>query len=471
MIERTLATFVSLGKRLVLAAAFSLALAGAATCAQEGAAKRAAAPLNAATAGKVDDAVHPVKVSADGRYFVDESGKQVFWLGTTQWELIRGYSLDDAKTILAKTKEKGFAFVQVMLMGVGDGTRANVYGEKPWIDNNPLSPNEAYFKHVDAVVEIAQGHNLAISMTVFHQRYRKHITVGNARAWGRWIADRYKDVPGIIWSMTPVAEAASLPVLRELIAGLREGDGGRHLVTAKPDPSPHSSSFMHAEGLLGFHSIQTWGPVELIYPMVTNDYQLTPVMPVLMAEGSYEEGSEYGYEITPLWIRRQAYYSYLAGGHHAYGHNDSWRILPTWKQALDAPGATQLGILKQIFLGREEWWQLVPEQSVLTAGGRTDGSVLTLAARHRDGKWIMVYWGGNQTGSIYQWISGLLAGQSSVSVRMDKLTASSTVDASWIDPRTGDVVPAGRFTNSGVQSFSVPREWEDAILLLERPSK
>jgi len=21
-----------------------------------------------------------------------------------------------------------------------------------------------------------------------------------------------------------------------------------------------------------------------------------------------------------------------------YGHNDSWRILPTWKEALDAPG-------------------------------------------------------------------------------------------------------------------------------------
>jgi predicted PP-loop superfamily ATPase len=29
---------------------------------------------------------------------------------------------------------KGFAFAQVMLMGVGDGTKPNVYGEKPWID-------------------------------------------------------------------------------------------------------------------------------------------------------------------------------------------------------------------------------------------------------------------------------------------------------------------------------------------------
>ncbi|MFN3746730.1 MAG: DUF4038 domain-containing protein [Hyphomicrobiaceae bacterium] len=465
------ATFASFGKRIILAAAFSLALAGAAAHAQQGDAKKVAAPLAVGIAEGPDDAVHPVKVSDDGRYFIDQTGKPVFWLGTTQWELFRGYSLEDARIILAKTKEKGFAFVQVMLMGVGDGTRANVYGETPWIGNNPLTPNEAYFRHVDAVVAIAQEHNLAISMTVFHQRYREHITVANARAWGKWIADRYKDAPGIVWSMTPVAEAASVPVLRELIAGLREGHGGGHLITAKPDPAPYSSSFMHAEGLLDFHSIQTWAPVELIYPMVGHDYALTPVTPVLMAEGSYEQGSEYGYEVTPLWIRRQAYYSYLAGGHHAYGHNDSWRILPTWRQALDSPGATQLSILKRIFLKREEWWQLVPDQSILTAGGSTQGRVLTLAARHRDGKWIMVYWGGRQTDSVRQWMWGLLVRDGSVSVRMDKLAASTTVDAIWIDPRSGDLLPAGRFTNRGVQSFSVPRAWEDAILLLEGPRK
>jgi hypothetical protein len=28
-----------------------------------------------------------LKVSADGRYFVDQNGSPVFWLGTTQWQL------------------------------------------------------------------------------------------------------------------------------------------------------------------------------------------------------------------------------------------------------------------------------------------------------------------------------------------------------------------------------------------------
>ncbi len=394
--------------------------------------------------------VWPVKVSDNGRYFVDQQGRPVFWMGTTQWQLLREYTIEDARTILEKTADKGFVFAQVMLMGVGDGTKANVYGHKPWIDDNPLTPNEAYFKNVDAVLQIARENNVNISMTLYHQRYRKHITVDNARAWARWLAQRYRDVPNIVWSMTPEAKPEFVPVLRELAAGLHEGDGGAHLITFKPDPAPYSSSFIHDEKWLDFDAMQTWKSVELIYPMVTHDYNLQPVKPVLMAEGAYEQGSEYGFDVTALWIRRQAYYSYLAGAHHTYGHNDSWRVLPTWKQALDAPGAVQLGILKKIFLALPEWWYLVPDQSILTEGGRTDGQILHLAARHKDGTWVVVY----------------LADKASFSVAMNKLV-SGKVTARWIDPRTGDSAPAGNVTNTGTQSFSTPANWEDALLILE----
>jgi Protein of unknown function (DUF4038) len=180
-----------------------------------------------------------------------------------------------------------------------------------------------------------------------------------------------------------VAYSEFVPLLREVAAGLHEGDGGAHPITFKPDPAPYSSSFIHGESWLDFNSMQTWKQVELIYPFVTKDYNLKPIKPVLMAEGAYEQGSEYGFDVTPLWIRRQAYYSYLAGGHRTYGHNDSWRVRPTWKQALDAPGATQLGILKEIFEGLKEWWNLVPDQDIFTSGGNTSGQILNLAARQQ----------------------------------------------------------------------------------------
>jgi len=41
-----------------------------------------------------------------------------------------------------------------MLMGMGDGTKTNVYGRKPWSNDNPLTPNEAYFTNLDAVLQI-----------------------------------------------------------------------------------------------------------------------------------------------------------------------------------------------------------------------------------------------------------------------------------------------------------------------------
>ena len=408
-------------------------------------------PLLAARITNAADPVYPVKVSGDGRYFIDQRGDPVFWLGTTQWQLFREYRLEEARTIFEKSKEHGFAFAQVMLMGVGDGTKPNVYGHKPWLNDNPLTPNEDYFKNVDAVLQAARDTNFVISMTLYHQRYRKHITIDNARAWAKWLAQRYKDVPNIVWSMTPEAKPEFVPVLRELATGLREGDGGAHLITFKPDPAPFSSSFIQEEKWLDFDCMQTWKSVELIYPMVSKDYNLKPTKPVLMGEGAYEHGSEYGFDVTPLWVRRQAYYSYLAGAHHTYGHNDSWRVLPTWKEALDAPGATQMGILKKSFLDRKEWWRLVPDQSIFASGGNTNGQILNLAARHQDGRWVMVY----------------LASKTSFSIDLNKITGAARVMPTWINPKSGGAVRVDPLPGKSVEQFSTPVGWEDAMLILE----
>lgn len=393
----------------------------------------------------------PVKVSANGRYFVDQQATPVFWIGTTQWELFRGYSLADATTIIEGSRRAGFTFIQTKILGEGDGTRANVAGARPFLNDDPATPNEDYFRNVDAVAQAALERTMILSFSILHQSYRRLFSLEKARPWARWFARRYGRLPNVFWNVTPEATAEYVPILRELAAGLREGDGGPHLITFKPDPAPFSSSFLHAETWLDFNSIQTWKDVKLIYPMVTNDYRLEPAKPVVMAEGAYEAGTEYGFEVSPLWVRRQAYYSYLAGAHHGYGHNDSWRILPTWKKALGAPGAMQMAILRRVFEARREWWLLTPDQSILAAGGTAEGEVLTLAARHEAGQWVMVY----------------LAQPGSCSVRMDRLQVPD-VRAIWIDPRSGRERRAGRFPNTGVQAFALPRGWEDGLLVLER---
>ena len=60
-----------------------------------------------------------------------------------------------------------------------------------------------------------------------------------------------------------------------------------------------------------------------------------------------------------------------------------------------------------------------------------------------------------------------LGNKASFTANRNKLTASSILKEVWIDPRTGDSKEIGRFSNPGVESFSTPDEWEDALLILE----
>jgi hypothetical protein len=131
--------------------------------------------------------------------------------------------------------------------------------------------------------------------------------------------------------------------------------------------------------------------------------------------------------------------------------NDSWRVLPTWKRALDAPGATQPGILKKTFMDRKEWWRLVPDQTIFASGGNTSGQILNLAARHEEGQWIMVY----------------LGAKTSFSIDLSKMAKRHGASAFWIDPRNADRRSVGALSSMGTQSFSTPAGWEDALFIVE----
>lgn len=413
----------------------------------------AAVWLLAAASFPAPAAPGPLSVSQTGRYFVDAKGEPFYFLADTQWELFRRYSLSEARLILENRKAKGFTVVMVMLTGVGDGTGPNLDGHHPWLNDDPATPNPAYFTNVDAVVKLALANDVQLLIGIYHQTYGARMTPNNARPWAAWVASRYRDYPNILWTIYPKATDDYKPIITKLAEGIREGDGGRRLVSMHPDPSPASSSFMHAEPWLRFNSIQVWNQIRAVYPMTLADYQQTPAKPVAMLEGVYEAGEEYGYPITPLLVRREAYYTCLAGGFHGYGHNDSWRVKARWRAALDDPGARQMTILKNVFTGLGDWWNLVPDQTVLSAGGNTNGDVLNLSARSASGKWILAY----------------IAGEPEITVNLARITAAHSASAKWINPATGSAEAAGTYAVSGPQTFRRPAEWQDAVLAISAP--
>ncbi len=77
---------------------------------------------------------------------------------------------------------------------------------------------------------------------------------------------------------------------------------------------------------------------------------------------------------------------------------------------------------------------------------------MNLAARHKDGRWIIVY----------------LGGRTDVSINLDKLSAEGKLKVFWIDPRDGQQIPIGTLNATVTPRFSTPDGWEDAILILER---
>ena len=384
-----------------------------------------------------------IGLSQNGRSFVDENGKPFFWQGDTEWELFRNFSPADARQLLRQRRSQGFNAIQVMVMGVPPES-SSLPGMAAWLNNNPLTPNEEYFKRVDSIVVAAAESRIILVIGVYHARDSDagRITVANAKPWAKWLAHRYRSATNVVWSMYPHAAAASGPVARATAQGLAEGDGGAHLITMHPDPSPASSSFMHSEPWLAFNTVQTFDSALLNYRLTAADHARTPAKPVVDGEARYEDGAG----IMPRDIRRGAYLACLAGGFYSYGNDGNWRSPSTWREWIDSPGALQIKVLGDLFRSIQ-WWELVPDQSIF-AGEAGENA----AARSASGRWMMAYLSHNRA----------------VTLQLDKIGGPGSVAASWVDPITGATTRIGVFPATGRQTFSPPREWQDSILLIAR---
>jgi hypothetical protein len=398
-------------------------------------------------------------LTTHGHYFVRD-GKPFFWLGDTAWTIFNLYTPAEAEEYLEHRAHQGFTLVNVMMVFTGGpGVKpqaGNTAGQLPFLNWNPATPNEAFFKNVDRVLAMAAQKKLILAILpcggssgAFVNKH-KIFTESNVREYGRWLGRRYKDAPNLIWvNGFDLKTTEHVEITEALAAGLREGDSGRHLITFHPGGG-NSSSFFQTEDWLSYNTIQTWSDYWRIHSLVLADYCRQPVKPVVLAEGAYEAGPEYpSRPITPLIVRKQGWWAYLAGGFHTYGHNDMWRKNPTWRESLDSPGARQMGILKQVLAPRD-WWNLAPDQSVIALGTGCDKD-LNAAARSTRGDWAIVY----------------LSARSPVTIDFSKLTAAPTVRATWINPETGESRNAGVFPSSGLRLFTPSLASEDAVLMLE----
>lgn len=400
-------------------------------------------------------------VSTNKRYFLDANNQPFFWLGDTAWPLFSQYSLEEAETYLRTRAEQGFNVVKgVLVWPLGtmyeqETPQPNYKGEFPWLDNNPMTANPAYFDHVEHLVNFAADYNLFLNMLPiwgYHVNDLKRFTAETAYQYGLWLGRRFKDFSNIIWALggdrNPTGYEA---IYRAMAQGLEEGHSGAHLMTFHPGGGLSSARFFHDEDWLDFNLIQTWGELHRVYTTVLTDVVRTPIKPVVMDEGAYEAGPEYPLgPITPLLVRRQAWWTLMAGGYFTYGHNDTWRVESGWISCLGSLGAAQMGVFKSIATSRP-WWEMTP-CPCLFAEGAGSGKTLNVAMRTQDCRCALVY----------------LSSQCYALVSLGEI-ATQEVRVMWVNPANGDQQDAGIFKR-GNHWFRTPDFWEDAILILDAVS-
>lgn len=432
-----------------------------------------------------------LRVDPSGRFLTTDEGLPFFYLGDTAWELFHRLNREEAGSYLRDRAEKGFSVIQAVALAELDGlNQPNAYGHLPLIDNDPTrptlvnGPDNDYWDHVDWIVEEANALGLFIAMLpTWGDKWNKKWGVGpeiftpeNARSYGRWLGSRYRD-HDMIWVVGGDRPIES-PVHREIVVamarGLREGDGGAHLITFHPVGGQGSAEYFHEEDWLDFNMRQNGHEVNFgRYANTRADYDRQPVKPVMDGEPVYEDhpvsfnAGELGHTVSAD-VRRALYWDVFSGAHgHTYGHHSIWQMwqpgrdpingpLMPWYEAIHQPGSRQMGLGRRLIESRP-FLTRIPDDSVIVphqvpTAVPGAGRYRLAATRDTNGTYAMVY---TPSGRPF-------------SVRMDVIRGEE-VTAWWFNPRTGEAAEIGRFTNHGVRRFVPPAPGEllDWVLVLD----
>lgn len=428
-----------------------------------------------------------LRISDNRRFIVHDDAGQTpfFWLADTAWQLFHRLDRKEAEHYLATRARQQFTVIQAVALAELDGLGTpNAYGDLALIDQDPTRPNEAYFEHVDFIVDRAAELGLRIAMLpTWGDKLPDVVKPGpaifnpdNAGVYGEWIGRRYRDKP-VIWVLggdRAVTTEQQYAIWRNMAAGIQRGDGGRHLMTFHPNGPASSSEYFHHEPWLAFNMLQTGHQGKHIpnYRLIEHDYRLTPIKPVLDGEPNYEDhpvmSLKWTWQEGEPWfgahdVRKSAWRAVLAGAcGHTYGCHPVWQmwepkypihnhVRTPWQQAIEHEGANQMRHLRALMESRPMLGRVPDQAMLIDAPGPEDGARHVRAMRASDGSHAFIY---------------IPTGEP---VRVDLSRLRGAVTASWFDPRTGQLQEIRQFEQSYREAFVPPTRGEEAdwVLVLD----
>jgi hypothetical protein len=414
-----------------------------------------------------------LQVDATHRFLVNAHKQPFFWLGDTAWELLHRLDLEESRYYFEDRKSKGFNVIQTVILAELDGLNTpNAYREKPLINNDPTKPNEAYFNHVDAVVQLAGQLGIYLGLLpTWGDKYNKKWGIGpevftpdNAEIFGRFLGNRYKDAPNIVWVLggdrIPDDEEDYLINCR-MAKSLRSSGGG-HLISLHPMGGHIASDIFGQEAWLDidmFQSRHQKGFKE--FKLTRKAIKNRPKRPVIDAEPGYENipnllNKLQLQRLNDYDIRKAAYWNMLCGAAgHTYGCNELWQIYSEdkralhgahlhWREALTLPGATQMGYMKRFFESLP-WQTLKPSQELLAGFNWKNRRHITVMADME----MIILVAYSPAGRTIRWAP--------------KILKCRNFNAYWFDPTCGRLTEKGQVESD---YFPVPNKEQDWLLLV-----
>lgn len=365
-------------------------------------------------------------VSDDGRRLQHENGAPFFWLADTGWLLPEKLDRTDAEFYLESCRRAGFNVVQVQVVNGVPAT--NVYGAQSMPDGFDFSRigrngDYGYWDHLDYIVDCARDKGIYVGMVCIWGGLVKAglMNTAEAESYGRFLAERYKDAPNIVWIIGGDIRGDIKTEVWETLARTIKRFDANHLMSFHPFGRTSSATWFHDAEWLDFNMFQSGhrrydqtrgdgdstaqaSVAEDNWRYVAEGLSRVPAKPILDAEPSYEDIPQGLHDtLQPRWqahdARRYAYWSVFAGAcGHTYGHNSimqmhgggrtgAYGARKPWREAMLDPGFNQMKHLRRLMetfpcIGRQ------PDQSVIASG---NGTRYDRAAAMRGRDYLMVY--------------------------------------------------------------------------------
>jgi len=414
-----------------------------------------------------------LKVSENHRYLQHENGTPFFWLGDTGWLLPERLNRDEAEFYLTECSKRGYNVVQVQT--IDKVPSLNYYGQSSMPDGfNFKNINKkdlyGYWDHMDFIIKAAERKGIYIGMDCIWGGLVKDglLSVKEAEAYGKFLGERYKNSPNIIWFIGGDIRGDVKPEVWEALATSIKSVDKNHLMTYHPRGRTCSSTWFNNASWLDFNMFQSGhrrygqrkgdGDYTIAENTEEDNWRyaeqalsLATVKPVIDGEPSYEDIPQGLHEANETrWtandVRRYAYWSVFAGSFgHTYGHNSIMQFykpgvnasfFPSryWYDCLQDPGYNQMKYLKTLMLAFP-FLERVADQSIIAGqnGERYDRAIAT-----RGTDYLLVY---NYTARPMQ-------------IDLSKISGAKK-NCWWFNPKNGELQFIGEFDGTKITNFQL----------------